>query len=310
MAFLRSRPASATRSDASGRPELFDEAFQKRLALLSLVTRRISRGLQRAERRSVTTGAGIEFADHRVYSAGDDYRHIDWNAYARVGRLLVRVYEQPADLTVHLLLDHSASMGFGQPAKLDYAKQLVAALAYVGLRELDRVAITAFSGRELRHRAPARGRHNIFGIFDFLNALPATGTTDLGGAMQTFVGQRRARGMAILVSDLYDPAGFEQAIDALRYARFETHVLQVVDAAEWQPDFRGDLELYDAETSETRIVTITPNLIARYTAARRAAQERLRAYCAAKHVSLFTLQTSVKAEDALLRVLRPGGMLR
>jgi uncharacterized protein (DUF58 family) len=290
--------------------DLFDEAFQKRLELLSLVTRRVTRGRQRGERRSAQTGAGIEFADHRDYSAGDDYRHIDWNAYARVGRLLVRLYEQPADLSVHLLIDHSGSMGFGQPIKLDYAKKLAAALAYVGLRQLDRVGVSAFSGRELQRWKVARGRHNIFGIFQFLTALQASGPTDLAGAMQTFVAGHRRPGMAILISDLYDPVGFERAIDVLRYARFETHVLQVVDSAEWKPALHGDIELCDVETGVTRAITATPDLLARYAAARIAAQERLRAYCADKRVSLFTLQTSIDAEDALLRVLQRGGMLR
>jgi uncharacterized protein (DUF58 family) len=298
-------------NSAANRPDdLFDEAFQKRLELLSLVARRITRGQQRAERRSTQTGAGIEFADHRDYSAGDDYRHIDWNAYARVGRLLVRLYEQPADLFVHMLVDQSGSMAFGRPPKLDYAKKLAAALAYVGLRQLDRVGVSALRGRELQGWKVARGRHNILGIFDFLRSLQPAGPTDLAGAMQTFVARHKRAGMAILISDLYDPAGFERAIDVLRYARFETYVLQVVDAAEFTPRLHGELELCDAETGLTRAVTVTPALLDRYHSARAATQERLRAYCADKRVALFTLQTSVSAEDAVLRVLQRGGMLR
>jgi uncharacterized protein (DUF58 family) len=292
------------------RPELFDEAFQKRLALLSLATRHVSRGLHAGARRSTATGAGIEFADHRVYSAGDDYRHIDWNAYARIGRLLVRVYEQSSDLAVHLLLDHSASMGFGQPVKLDYGKQLVAALAYVGLRELDRVGVTALRGNQLRQCRLVRGREHIFAIFRFLNELEAAGPTDLASAMTAFVARQKTGGMAILISDLYDSAGVERAIDVLRYARFETHVIQVIDDAEWHPNLRGDVEIYDAETGSVRALTVTPRLLARYAAARLTMQTRLRAYCAERHVGFFSLQTSIKAEDALLRVLRQGGMLR
>jgi uncharacterized protein (DUF58 family) len=116
--------------------------------------------------------------------------------------------------------------------------------------------------------------------------------------------------MAILISDLYDAQGFERAIDVLRYARFETQVLQVVDSAELRPTLRGDLELCDAETGLTRAVTVTPALLARYAATREATQQRLRRYCADKHVPLFTLDTSIQAEDALLRILRRGGMLR
>jgi uncharacterized protein (DUF58 family) len=290
--------------------ELFDEAFLKRLELLSLVTRRITRGHSRAERRSVHTGAGIEFADYRDYSPGDDYRHIDWHAYARVGRLLLRLYEQQADLFVYLLIDRSGSMGFGEPSKLDYAKKLAAALAYVGLGQLDRVGITAFSGAEQTQWKPARGRHNIHGIFAFLAALEPAGPTDLASAMQRFVASHKRTGLAILISDLYDPAGFERAVDVLRHARFETHVLQVVDPAERSPALHGDLELCDVETGVTRAVTVTPALLARYHATRYASEQHMRNHCADKRVPFFALETSIDAEDALLRILRRGGMLR
>jgi uncharacterized protein (DUF58 family) len=289
---------------------LFDEAFLKRLELLSLVTRRITRSHSRAERRSIHTGAGSEFADYRDYSPGDDYRHIDWHAYARVGRLLLRLYEQQADLFVYLLVDRSGSMGFGQPSKLDYAKKFAAALAYVGLAQLDRVGICAFSGREQTHWKAARGRQNIHGVFGFLAGLDAQGPTDLAAAMERFVASQRRRGLAILISDLYDPAGFERAVDVLRYARFEPHVLQVVAADERSPQLHGDLELCDVETGVVRAVTITPALLQRYRTARAASEERMRRFCLDKRVPLFTLETSIDAEDALLRILRRGGMLR
>jgi uncharacterized protein (DUF58 family) len=292
------------------RRELFDEAFLKRLELLSLVTRRVSRSHSRAERRSIHTGAGSEFAAYRDYSPGDDYRHVDWHAYARLGRLLLRLYEQQADLFVYLLVDRSGSMGFGQPSKLDYARKLAGALAYVGLAQLDRVGISAFSAREQTSWKPARGRQNIHGVFAFLAALPAAGPTDLGAAMERFVAAQPRPGLAILISDLYDPIGFERALDVLRYARFEVHVLQVVDAAERNPQLRGDLELCDVETGVTRAVTVTPALLSRYRAARQAAEERMRRHCVEKRVPFFTLETSIPAEEALLRILRRGGMLR
>ena len=290
--------------------DLFDERFQKRLEMLSLVTRRVSRGHSRAERRSIHTGAGIEFADYRNYSPGDDYRHVDWNAYARIGRLLLRLYEQETDLFVHVLLDRSGSMGFGSPTKLDYAKKLAAALAYVGLSQLDRVGLVAFSARELSEWKAARGRQHIFGIFDFLSGLDARGPTDLASAMQSFVAKQRRPGIAILISDLYDPNGFERAVDLLRYARCEPYVLHVSDPAEQSPDLHGDLELCDAETGLTRAVTISPALLARYRSARALGQERMRRYCADKRVGFFALSTAIDAEEALLRILRRGGMLR
>src|SRR6185503_5811850 len=123
---------------SSGGEELFDEAFQKRLEYLALVSRRVFAGRTRAEQRSRKAGAGVEFADYRRYYPGDDYRQIDWNVYGRIDRLVLRLHEQEEDLSVYLLLDCSGSMQFGKPSKLNYGKQLAAALAYVALNHLDR----------------------------------------------------------------------------------------------------------------------------------------------------------------------------
>src|SRR5690606_5992573 len=128
--WLSSRKKDARVAAAAG-DELFDEELQRKLEVLAIVSRRLVRGRTRAERRSKKTGSGIEFADHREYAPGDDFRYLDWNLYARTGRLLLRLYEEEEDLSVYVLLDVSRSMSFGSPPKLDYAKRLAAALAYI-----------------------------------------------------------------------------------------------------------------------------------------------------------------------------------
>ena len=164
----------------------------------------------RPARRCARHGRGrIEFADHRDYSPGDDFRYLDWNIYGRFGRLLVKLFEEEEDLPIYLLLDASASMAFGQPRKLDYAKKLVAALCYVGLANLDRVAIIAFDERVGARMPPARGKGRIFKVFEFLREVEPGGLTDLGDAMRMFVAQNKRRGLAVVVSYLYDPQGFE-----------------------------------------------------------------------------------------------------
>jgi uncharacterized protein (DUF58 family) len=290
------------------RGELFDPAFHRQLEQLALVTRRVTRERNRAGHRSIHTGAGFEYADHRDYSAGDDYRRIDWNAYARIGRLLVRLYEQPADVSVHILVDRSASMAFGTPSKLDCAKKLAAALAYVGLSQHDRVGVVAFAAQVQAALRPARGKRNIFGIFEFLQQLSAAGTTDLANAMRGFVSQNKRRGMAIVISDLDDPSGCERAIDTLRHARFELVLLRVLDHAELEPEMRGDVELEDAETGALRDFSMTAALLARYRSARATADERLRSYCAERRVALFTLETAHDPQAALLQLLGRGGI--
>ena len=309
MAFFgigRRRPGPVS---AVAESELFDEAFQKRLESLALVSRRVMSGRQRADRRSRKSGTGLEFADYRRYSAGDDIRFIDWNAYGRLGRLLLRLYEEEEDLSVYLLLDCSASMGFGSPPKLRYAKQLCAALAYIALASLDRVSILAFRENLVRRLPPTRGRNRIFAVFEFLRSLNAEGQTRLSDSLATFTAQHKRRGVAIVLSDLFDPDGFEQGINKLRYQRFETFVIHLVDPLEARPDLHGDVELLDSETGQRRDVTATPALLARYQEAYAGYQQRLQAFCTQKQIPLFTLQTDVPLEDAVLRILRRGWVL-
>ena len=289
--------------------DLFDEEFQRRLEYLAIVSRRIYAGRTRAERRSKKTGSGIEFADHREYVAGDDFRYLDWNVYQRHGRLLLRLFEEEEDLSVYVLLDQSTSMAFGDPAKIDYGKKIAAALAYVALANLDRVSVLTFADVMMARLAPTRGKNRIFKAFDFLRPVVADGRTGIADAMRTFVAQNKRRGIAILISDLYDPAGFEDGINTLRYAKFEPYVIQIFDASELRPPLHGDVRLVDTETGEAREVTVTPRILDRYAAAHREYRKRIEDFCTQKHVPYFAVETSVPFDDAILRIFRRGGMV-
>lgn len=298
------RGGSAKQND-----ELFDEEFQRRLDYLAVVSRKVYAGRMRAERRSKKTGSGIEFADHREYVPGDDFRYLDWNVYQRTGRLLVRLFEEEEDLSVYILLDNSRSMSMGSPTKLRYGKQLAAALAYVALANLDRVSVLSFGAAMHQRLAPTRGKNRIFKVFDFLRPIVAEGETHVEAAMRTFVAQNKRRGVAILISDLYDPAGFEAGLNVLRYARFETYALQVFDPSEVRPPLHGDVRLEDFETGEHRDVTITPRILERYAAAHDAYRKEIEDFCGKKQVAYHPIETSVPFDEAILGVLRRGGLL-
>lgn len=306
---LSSRPPAPAPDESA----LFDEAFQRQLESLALAARKLVQGRDRAERRTRRAGHGLELADYRTYAPGDDYRHIDWNAYARTERLLLRLFEQEEDLGVSLLLDCSASMGAsttsGALTKLARGKQLVAALAYVALSGLDRVSIHALGVDEQARMPAARGKAQIFTALEFLRKLAPEGPTDLATAVARFIARQKRRGLVVLVSDLYDPNGVEHAISALRYARFELHVIRVLDETEADPALRGDVELIDSETGLARTVTITPSLLARYRAAFEAHRARIEGFCREKHVPLHTVTTREALDTATLRVLRRGGLL-
>ena len=294
---------------AAAADEIWGEDFQRRLEALALASRRVVSGRTRAERRSRKTGSGVEFADHREYAPGDDFRFLDWKLYGRSDRLLLRLFEEEEDLSVYVLLDTSASMGFGSPTKIRYGQRLAAALAYVALASLDRVSVLTFSDVIGARLPESRGKNRIFKVLAFLGAAGADGRTGLEAAMKTFVAQHKRRGVVIVLSDLYDPAGFERGIDVLRYARFEPFVIQLVDPTEARPALHGEVRLIDRETGEARDVTVTPRVLERYAAAHAAYLGHIASYCAGKQVPHVAIETSVPWDEAVLGVLRRGGLL-
>lgn len=315
----------ALRDEQSAAESGFDQAFLKKLEYLHIVAKKVFTGRLRAERRSRKTGAGIEFADHRQYTPGDDLRYLDWAVYGRMDRLLLRLFEEEEDLYIYILVDASESMRLGASsdgrplsvagrdgriAKLGYASQVAAALAYVGLSNLDRVALYAFSEGMQDQLPAARGKGRIFKVFDFLSGLVPGGQTDLRAAISEFVHKTRRRGVAVVLSDFYDHAGYEEALNLLRYHRFEPAVIQIVDPREAQPTLRGDLELADMETGERRQVTLTDAMCAAYARAHAEYCQTLETYCGARGIGYLRANTDVPFEDLMLRVLREGGFLR
>ncbi len=294
-------------------PLLFDDEFQRKLESLALVSRRVFAGRMRAERRSKKKGSGVEFADHRAYAPGDDFRFVDWDVYRRFGKLLVRLFEEEEDLSIYFILDCSGSMAFGQPSKFDQARRLCAALAYVGLANLDRVTVVAAqeSGRSL---LPAtRGKSRIFKVFHYLEQLEASGVTNLATCLKTFAAQHKRRGLAILISDLYDPQGFEAGINVLRYNKFEPYVLHMVDTSPGglgNTAVLGDVSVYDCETGEAREVTVTERVLQDIRQAHRDYDDAIQRFCTRSHVPYFAAAADVPFDELVLRVLRRGGVVR
>ncbi len=292
------------------RSDLFDEQFLKKLEYLHVVSRKIFSGSLRAERRTRKVGSGIEFADHRRYTWGDDFRYIDWNVYGRIDRLLLRLFEEEEDLHIYILLDCSKSMMIGQPLKLHYAMQVAAALAYVGLANLDRVAVIPFSDKLHGRLPPARGKNRIFKVFDFFRNLPVGGHTHLDRCMRKFVHQNKRRGLAVLISDFYDPRGFEEGINALRYNKFEPFVLQVYDEKEANPSLHGDLTLVDCETGEAKEVTISKALLEAYKREHDKYCAEISEFCTARALAYFRTHTKIPFDELVLKIFRSGGFLR
>jgi len=308
--FLSRAPESLRGRTAVPKEDLFDDAFQRRLDYLAMVSKRVFSGAMRAERRTKKVGSGVEFADHREYAPGDDMRYLDWHAYSRFQRLLIRLYEEEEDLSIYFIIDSSSSMAFGDGEKLRQAKRICAALAYVGLANLDRVAIVSATD-EISGRMPeTRGKARIFRIFRFLNGLKGEGHTDLEDSLKTFAAQHKRRGLAVLLSDLYDAKGFEKGINVLRYAKFEPFVLHITDPKDRTPELRGDVRVYDCETGDEREVTVTKGVLDRYAKAYDSYIDDVRRFCTKKQVSYYEATVDVPFDELILRVFRRGGFLR
>jgi uncharacterized protein (DUF58 family) len=300
---------TAPKAERARKVELFDDDFQRKLEMLALVSRRVFAGRLRAERRTKKKGSGVEFADHRDYVEGDDFRSVDWNVYQRFGKLLVRLYEEEEDLSIYFLIDCSASMGFGGGKKFDQARRIVAALAYVGLANLDRVTLVAVTDSMVTRMPTTRGKGRIFKAFRFLEGLSPGGGTDLGEALKAFGAQHKRRGLAVLVSDLYDPSGFESGINAPRFNGFEPFVVHVVDKREAAPSLKGDVLVYDCETGDEREVTVTADLLERLGQAFSEYREQIERFCVQKQVPHLTADIDVPFDELVLRVFRRGGFL-
>jgi uncharacterized protein (DUF58 family) len=315
-AFRRSL-TSSSRPKAEADDELFDDEFQRKLDYLAMVSRRVFAGRMRAERRTKKSGSGVEFADHREYQPGDDFRYLDWNVYQRFNKLLLRLYEEEEDLAIYFIVDASASMAFGadgkraaQAPKLRYAKRVCAALAYVGLANLDRVSIVSTSDHIMDRMPQTRGKARIFKVFRFLKELHPEGVTDLEDAMKSFVAQNKRRGLAILISDLYDPRGFERGINVLRYNKFDPFVVHVVDPSEARPKLHGDVLLYDCETGDEREVTVTAKVLERFEEVHKQYVEEIHHFCTTHQVPYIQADVNVPFDELILRVFRRGGFLR
>ncbi|MCA9065598.1 MAG: DUF58 domain-containing protein, partial [Planctomycetaceae bacterium] len=190
---------------------LFPPDFLKRLEHLSLTSRRMFRGSLLAQRRTSQAGSGIEFSEHREYSRGDDLRYLDWNIYARHGDLLLKRFEEEQDLYVQILVDCSASMGFGSPRKFDLARQAAAAIAYIALADLDSVAVASFADSVISQLPVTRGKPQIIQIMQFLESLTLIEkSTHIANAAQAIPSQSRHTGLVIVISDLFDENGFER----------------------------------------------------------------------------------------------------
>lgn len=284
--------------------DFFTGEFLARLERLALTSRRIFRGRVKGERKSPHRGSSVEFVDYRPYGVGDDLRYVDWNIFGRLDRLYLKLFVDEEDLCLHLLVDASASMDYGEPTKLRYAARLAAALGFVALVNYERVGVGIVRERVTDGWSPTRGRAQVLPLLGFLADLRAAGGTGLNDGLVNYARRARDPGLAVLISDLLDPGGYETGLRALQERRFDVHVVHLLAPEEMSPSFAGDVRLKDAETGETRELTFDGQASRSY---RRRLQEFLdgaESFCRAHEITYHRVTTETPPEEFVLRQLK------
>jgi uncharacterized protein (DUF58 family) len=284
--------------------DLLSPEFLTQLERLALVSRRAFRGRTRGDRKSPRKGMSVEFSDYRQYGVGDDLRYVDWNIYGRLDRLYLKLFVDEEDLRLHLLLDGSASMSFGAPSKIHYAARLAAALGFVGLVNHERVGVAVVRDRMAEGWNPTRGRGQFFSLLEFAARLRAGGPTGLSEGLGAYALRSREAGVAVLISDLLDPAGYESGLKALLERRFDVHVIHVLAPEELSPILAGDLRLTDAETGEMRDLTMDGEAMGDYRQRLGEFLARAEGFCRANEITYHRVTTDTPVEEMVLRQLK------
>jgi uncharacterized protein (DUF58 family) len=281
----------------------------RRLEQFQLLAARRAKSSARGERRSRARGQSVEFADFRTYTHGDDFRYLDWNLYGRLERLFIKLYEEERELPVRIFLDASESMAFGQPRKFDFARQVAAGVGYVALCGFDRVSVISFPDHpdETAFRGAlraVRGRKSSLTFFQNLNRLKAEGSANFNDALRRGALEARQAGVAVVLSDFLDPAGYESGLSALVGRGFQVNAVQILSPEELNPASYGDLRLVDAETGGIQEVTFGKFRLKAYQQTVANYCQRLREYCTGRGMHFFSVSSETKLEDLLLKQLR------
>jgi uncharacterized protein (DUF58 family) len=301
---LQQFSASRTETPDAGREAFFDAEFLKKLERLHLIAKRLSWAGAKGEHAASRKGFSLEFSDYRRYQRGDDLRYVDWNVYRRLERLLVKVFTAEEEMNIYLLVDTSRSMAEGQPAKLDYAKKVAAALGYIGLKNLDRVGGASFSTRLQSPLTLGRGRKQILRLFTHLDKLVCHGNTNVRAALHTFTNLFPHPGFVVIVSDLFDPAGWRAGLEELRAKRYQVLVVHIVDQQEIEPRAWGDVALVDVEGGRERKFFLDDDLVRRYRAELANYFKDIETVCAARKIDYLRAATQVPFDDFVLQMLR------
>lgn len=289
---------------------LLDPEFLHKLEQLELISKKIFVGRMKGERKSKKRGSSVEFADHRNYTVGDDLRHIDWNVYGRLDKLFLKLFLEEEDLHFYTLLDTSLSMDFGEPTKLQYGKQVAAALSFIGLVNHDRVMLDTFSTRLEAGMRSVRGRSQMYRVVGYLEELEASGSSDLTAAAKSFAIKHAGKGVVVVISDFMDKRGYAEALRYLLARNMDIYVIHVLSHEEVNPELVGDLRLVDAEDGDQAEITISAPLLKRYKDNLNGFVGGLKEWCTKRGITYIFTTNQNPFDKLILNYLRERGLVK
>jgi uncharacterized protein (DUF58 family) len=286
---------------------LLEPEFLERLERLALVTRARMSGAYPGTHRSKRLGSSVDFADWRPYVPGDDFRRIDYQIYARLDRLLIRLYEAEDEVSLQVVLDATSSMAFEN--KFDLAARVTGALCYLAALHGDRARVWVIDANGIRPSPWARSRDSAIVLFDWLEDVRPGGTGDLPTALKRFASAGGLRGVTVLVSDLLTEE-WEAALRRLVSPGAGGALLHILSQGELDPELRGDLLLVDSESGPTVEVSLSESVLKQYRRRTEDWMRRVGETCRRRGLHYELVLPGDDLESLLLVRLRDSGVVR
>jgi uncharacterized protein (DUF58 family) len=286
---------------------LNDDMLHK-LDALRLAMQSYVRGGAGGVRKSKALGDSAEFSDFREYAPGDDLRRLDWNAYARFDRLFLKLFMEEQEMHVTIILDASASMGYGEPGKWAFAVDAALVLSYLAVSGGDRVSLAVLNGDKLRKSPMYAGRQGYVQASSFLQDIEPSGATNLTHHVAR-IPLSAGRGMCVLLSDLFSEDGSEEALSSLLYRKQQPVVLQVLAPEEMEPALSGALRLLDSEGGPSVDINAGPEVLRGYHKALDGFLDGLRAFCHRQGIPYVLLRSDMDWMREALGDLMRGGVI-
>lgn len=282
--------------------QLFDSDFLRKLEQLVISSKITLADGGAGNRKSRAKGSSVEFSDYREYSIGDDFKRIDWNAYGRFEKLFIKLFMEEREAPVHIFLDNSKSMDWGEPNKSVASRRLAAALSYISLCSYDRVSLVCLNSTVDKYKLDLRGKNSLSQILNLMENLDYSGTTDIYNTISKY-NLKSGKGISIIISDLFTKGNLLDMINYLQFKKQEVYICHILSPQEISPEIGMSLRLIDTETGEFRDVTSSPDLIKTYKKVYNGFITKIEDLCVGRGVNYIFMDTSLPAEKLVRMVV-------